>query len=60
MGSFSSCGAVGAVDVRVVPVARFTGVTKLAAAKGPPTAPIIPEAITLSILGIARRCQRMC
>ena len=28
--------------MRVVPMARFTGVTKPAAAKGPETAPIIP------------------
>ena len=41
-GPFSLCGAVRAVDARVVPMARFTGVTKSAVTKRPAAAPIIP------------------
>ena len=42
-------------DARVVPVARFAGLTKPAVAKGPATAPIIPGVLILARLGIARR-----
>ena len=40
------------MDGRVVPVARFTGVAKPAAVKGPATAPIIPGVAILARPGI--------
>ena len=48
---------------KVVPMACFTGVTKLgvtklAAAKGPAAVPIIPGVTIPARLQIARRCQR--
>ena len=53
MGPISPCGAERAVDAGVVPVARFTGVTKPAAAKGPATAPSIPGVAKLARPGVA-------
>ena len=49
---FSPCRAVRAVDVRVVPELLFTGVTKLAAAEGPETSPIIPGVAILARPGL--------
>ena len=44
-GEGSGCG--------VVPMARFTGVTKPAATKGPATAPIVPGVAILARPGVA-------